>query len=350
MLSGRHFTATAHGGTLIDNGRLTLGGGGFTATALGVNAGGMLSGAGTVDGVIINYGSIVATGGTLNLQGSTLTNIAGATLSHGVFAADAKSTLQLQKNVAIAVDATRITLTGAGSVIESLNTKTGKQVTLDHTLATIASGGALTLAGGRAFTATANQGAFTDKGALTLADGTFAAASLSVASGGSLSAASGTDKVSAALINAGSVLANGGSLTFSAAVTNNSTMTVAKGAFLAASSSVAGSGHLNISASGGTLELLKGAATGQTVKFLGAAGLLDLGAPLAFKGTIAGFVKGDTIDLLKTVVTSDTFSGGTLICRNGGVTVATLKFSGSYTTSSFHHASDGHAGTLITHT
>jgi len=93
--------------------------------------------------------------------------------------------------------------------------------------------------------------------------------------------------------------------------------------------------------------LLAGAASGQTVDFLATTGALDLQTPLDFAGTIAGFAGSDTIDLLKTAATGLSYSGGTLTVLDQSATVATLRFSGSYTQSDFALTSDGHGGALI---
>jgi hypothetical protein len=95
---------------------------------------------------------------------------------------------------------------------------------------------------------------------------------------------------------------------------------------------------------------LHGAAATQHVNFQAATGELDLGKPASFLGTIAGFGSMDKIDLLSTVATNLAFAGGKLTVENGTATVATLAFSGTYTTSNFALGPDGHGGSLITHT
>jgi hypothetical protein len=65
---------------------------------------------------------------------------------------------------------------------------------------------------------------------------------------------------------------------------------------------------------------------------------------------IEGFGASDKIDLLKTVETGYSYSGGILTVTDNSQTVASLHFSGTYTDNSFVLASDGHGGTLITYT
>ena len=55
---------------------------------------------------------------------------------------------------------------------------------------------------------------------------------------------------------------------------------------------------------------------------------------------------GDNIDLLNTVATGDTSSGGILHVKNGTTSVANLHFAWSFSRSNFHLSSDGHGGTL----
>ena len=71
------------------------------------------------------------------------------------------------------------------------------------------------------------------------------------------------------------------------------------------------------------------------------------GAPGGFGGTIAEFATNNSVDLLKTPATSETFAGGVLTVKDGSTVVANLHFAGSYTSSSFALASNGHGGTFI---
>ena len=157
---------------------------------------------------------------------------------------------------------------------------------------------------------------------------------------------SGSETVSLGFINAGNIAVSGGStLSFLGAVTNNGVLEISAGAASIATT-VSGNGALQLNAAG-TLSLLAGAGTGQTVDFLAASGALDLKTPLSFDGTIAGFAGSDTIDLLKTAATTLTYSGGTLTVLDHATTVATIDFSGGYTQSDFSLTTDTHGGTLI---
>jgi hypothetical protein len=77
---------------------------------------------------------------------------------------------------------------------------------------------------------------------------------------------------------------------------------------------------------------------------------LSLGAPGTCTSVISGFgfAKTDIIDLLGALATGEMFSGGVLtVTGAGGGTLASLHFAGSYQTSNFVLASDGHGGTAI---
>jgi hypothetical protein len=107
----------------------------------------------------------------------------------------------------------------------------------------------------------------------------------------------------------------------------------------------------------GTLRV-DGALAGGTVTFTDkSSGTLMLGTPGSVTTKMVGFgatdaTHSDAIDLLNTVATKLSYSGtassGVLTVTNAAAaTVATLNFTGSYTTASFHLVSDGNGGTLI---
>ncbi len=107
----------------------------------------------------------------------------------------------------------------------------------------------------------------------------------------------------------------------------------------------------------GTLRV-DGALAGGTVNFTDkSSGTLMLGTPASVTTKMVGFgatdaTHSDAIDLLNTVATKAVYSGtassGVLTVTNAAAaTVATLNFTGNYTTASFHLVSDGNGGTLI---
>ena len=153
----------------------------------------------TTANIVTNNGKLtVADGGKIDFSVGGLTNLSGTTLTGGNYVIDAGSTLQLPNNSTIVMLDADLTLSGVGSVVESLNT--GVRVPLEQTLTTIASGGALNVLGGRSYTTTNKV---TDAGALQIGAGsTFTAAAL---------------KVAGTLTNAGTINGGGGTaVTFAA--------------------------------------------------------------------------------------------------------------------------------------
>jgi hypothetical protein len=155
----------------------------------------------------------------------------------------------------------------------------------------------------------------------------------------------GVTDIAMATTNSGHVSVNSGQLEFLSTVSNTGTMT-ATSATLSLDQAVSGVGTLDLG-KGGTLDILSGADSGQTVDFLSSTANLDLESAGTFKGHISGFGGSDLIDLAHTIATSESFSGGVLTLSNGSTPVAHLDFNGSYSTSSFHLTSDGSDGTLI---
>ena len=106
----------------------------------------------------------------------------------------------------------------------------------------------------------------------------------------------------------------------------------------------------------GTLELGSGGSIAGAVSFVSIATLqLDTGIG-QFSGDISGAEGGDDIDLrFQSFAAGDQVawdqtgdSGGTLsVLNNAGATLATLQFTGQYTSSDFAVASDGNGGTLV---
>lgn len=216
--------ASYYNDLLVNNGTIlaTVSGSRFVVNASTLTNNGLL---GVLDGV------------TLDLGGSgAFTNVAGGTLSSGTLSVGSGATLELTQSTTISVDAASITLSGAGSVIQSYTG--GNQVGLDATLATISAGGTLALLGGRSLTATANGGTFTDAGSLVLDGGALAAGSLALASG---------------------TINGAGTITGPVTVSGTSALTGAGG--ITVGGSIGGTGRLNVAA-GQTLSLSAGTGIG----------------------------------------------------------------------------------------
>ncbi len=109
---------------------------------------------------------------------------------------------------------------------------------------------------------------------------------------------------------------------------------------------ITGDGSLVVD-TGAALEVKASAAATLKMTFNG--GTLALGDPASFAATIHAFGAGDTIDLVFRQATKATLGAGdTLVIKNGTTTIATLQLAGNHAGDTFHVASDGHAGTLIT--
>ncbi len=111
---------------------------------------------------------------------------------------------------------------------------------------------------------------------------------------------------------------------------------------------LAGTGVLQID-KGATLEVDTTAASTLTATFNGAGATLALKAATKFAATLAGFVVGDTIDLLKIAATGASVNASDqLVIVDGATTVATLQLSGPYSGATFPFGPDTHGGTKIT--
>jgi hypothetical protein len=163
----------------------------------------------------------------------------------------------------------------------------------------------------------------------------------------------GVSDFGVAMTNSGHVTVNGGLLEFFSMVANTGTMTATGGATLQLDKAVSGTGALDIgtgTGTAGTVNLVTGADTGQTVKYLGS-GTLDLEHAGAFAGHISGFSGSDLVDLVRTIATGESYSGtssgGVLTLTDNGTAIAHINLIGFYTASSFSLSSDGNGGTLI---
>ena len=303
--------------TLFGGATVSVGGTLALSGTLAASAGGTISGAGSLT---LAAGSLldVSAGATLSLAGANLTNLAAGTLTGGGFEVDGASTLLLATGAAVTTDDANIVLTGSGGKIAWLNAAGGTLVALGQSLASIGAAGTLSLQGST-FTASA---ALSDAGQISLAAGTLSAMTLTVASTGTVS---GTGQIAGSLADQGLVAAVGGTLTLTGSISGAGTVGIGQDSTLVASGTLAGA----------------------NVAFLSSGGLLDLGLPASMTGTIQDFATSDTIDLLKTVVTGDTFSNDTLTLTGASGTLAVLHFSGDYSGYQFAFTGDGHGGSEI---
>ncbi len=152
-------------------------------------------------------------------------------------------------------------------------------------------------------------------------------------------------------IDAGGMLSGQGSANAFGAVANNGTIS-AQGGTLAVGT-LSGTGSLVIGA-GATLALDGACAAGQAVSFAGANATLALQAEFdAPAGVLSGFAAGDAIDVEGSLISGASFQaagpqGGTLTLFYGTQVATTLRLSGSYAGDVFLTTGDGAGGTLIT--
>ena len=136
--------------------------------------------------------------------------------------------------------------------------------------------------------------------------------------------------------------------TVQACSTINTTNVQASGGTLSFLGGVTGNGQMGIDAAS-TLSLGGGVGAGQATIFESTTSKLVLGAPSSFAGTIYDFMKGDKIDLASVVAQSLTYASQTLTVHETGGASLALNFAGAYAQNSFGMTTDGHGGTVITH-
>jgi hypothetical protein len=161
---------------------------------------------------------------------------------------------------------------------------------------------------------------------------------------------------SGSFVNRGAmIIANGENATVMNALTNDANIEVIAGLF-DLRSTAGGTGNIQIDAAG-KVEFDSTVGAGQTIRFYGAGGALQIASANSFRaGGIDGYAKGDAIDLANVTFShslamsyAGTANGGTLVVSDGQHT-AKLKLVGDYSAASFVAASDGAAGTTITDT
>jgi hypothetical protein len=338
---------TIAGGGYLGDGTLTLVNGGtinansgytlqLNTGSTGENlAGGVFlaSGSGGLsiqNGAYSNFGLFEAENGSAIIfaTGASLTNSANGTLTGGAYEAVATgngATISVT-GAAITTDEADIILSGSGSTIQFGGSA------IDKTLEAIASGGTLSLANGRDFTASANNGDFTNSGLLTLAAAEFAATALTVSAGATVS---GNGTLAGAVIDNGTITATGGTLVLTGAISGNGALQAVSGADL----KLTASGTLTAAVSGaGTLELA-GAFTLGTGALTISEILVDAGASLSGAGVLSANIvnegtvaaQGGTLTV-QSQIASGTLAadaGATLILAEGGSFAGTLAGSGT---------------------
>ncbi len=226
-----------------------LASGGQTTDSL-VNKGTILAGTSagwfTIGGQSFsNQGTIaVSNGDSLSIYAVTFTNLATTTLSGGTYSVTGASTLDVGTDRTVSTLSANLTLSGAGSLVRSYKSSTGTYTSLESTLSSVGTSGALRILGSRGYTTTKT---ITDNGILQLSGGTFASAgTLTVSATGTIL---GAGVIKPPVASAGLLYAQGGTLTFAGAVTGAGALRADAGAVLrlnqAAPTTIAGKVTLN---------------------------------------------------------------------------------------------------------
>lgn len=361
------------GGLVEGPGDLTLQGG-STTLAPGISltvAGFTLSGNATEElNLNLAYaGAYGLDGATQNLHGDTLTLSGIAALSSGVVTgpglmettgtaslgyvtADGGATLENTATMAQFGNLTLGDASGAGT-------------------ATNAVGGTWNfIADNEVSSSGSIEGTFDNRGLLEKTAGTGTSAILSAftnATGATIDVGTGTiwlgnatDVLAGTVKGAGSLYVQGFATISSLSVTGGnpdfaggasvSGSVVETGATLFAAGTLTGTGALGLG-SGSVADLGGTVTSGFAVNFKDATDTLDLSNPAGFAGTIKGFVAGDTIDLLNTPaasITGESYGAHALTIDLAGGGSYALFIPGSFTSSSFVIAADGHNGAAIT--
>jgi hypothetical protein len=295
-----------------------------------VNVGGSLqSGSGNFQ----NFGTLAKTGGTgtshvfASYSGSGIISVSAGTLEfEGPSNTFNGGTISGTGTIAF----------GAGSSQFSVNPTTsnflidGGSVSFSNTLTYAGNfaetGGSLALNGNASFSGTfaLSGGAlnFNSGNTLTLPTTTsFAGGTVTggtVAINGNATIIGGTTVIQAAVANNGTIAANAGTLDLGGAVSGNGQETISSGA---------------------RVEFGQASAATQKVNFAGL-GTLKIDQPSLFKSPIAGFQRGDAIDLAGVTATSAVYSGGNLRLFNGATPVFQVTVSTPYSQPIFGLASD----------
>jgi hypothetical protein len=351
ILGGRNWTMKA---TMSNAGTLQLGGGTFAAGSLSNT--GTVTGFGAITAPITNSGTMsVQANKTLSLVGGSLSNLTGTTLTGGTYVVGAGGTLQLANNLSIATLNATIDLAGVGASLQSFNTGTSSEVTLESSLTTIGASGALKVLGGRGYT-TAN--AIGNSGLIQLGGGTFTSGALTDGAGSSLT---GFGTVGSVFSDAGgdAVTSSGGALGFTgtgdtfATALSGTEIDFAGGTDLLQSGSSLTAATVGVSGGAAVTlatsqtyagKLTEGAGTvnlgGNTLTLTGSgstlAGAVNGAGSLAFVGGTQVLNSGATIG-----ATTWSISGGAAVTVNGALT-----YGGTFTEGAGTSLTVGKAGAL----
>ena len=338
--------STSTGGLVLPNGPISNSASGVIG-AFGAGSTVSLNGTAVSGGTLEtgNGGEIIVSSGDVTFNGSNghaLTNTGSVVVNPGYVLTllgtiKNTGTIALQSNsyntpAYIEIGPGGVTLAGSGNVTLSDSTGSNQNNIIGNgTSTTLTNQNTISGAGeigGNGLLLT-NQGVIDANGTNPLIVDTGASA---VTNSGTLEATSNGELfVASNVTNTGHLIANNGTVIFEGAVSGTGTATVQ------------GTGSIEFGSTT-TADITFAAGANGTVTF-------DAASTLTGKLSITGFTLGDTIDLADINFSGSgpslAFSKGVLTVSDG-THVAKLNMIGNFTLASFHAASDGSGGTLIT--
>ena len=226
-------------------------------------AGHTISGQGQVTAAINNLGTIMASGGTLNVTGA-VANYSGTTLTGGTWTANSNSTLNITSAGNVLTNNANVILNGSGAAFTNINHLSNNQGSFcvengDNftTAGNFSNTGSVIISGGGTFTV---NGSLTQLVGNTLTGGTWtvgASSTLGITTGGNIATNQGNvtldgtgstfDKINTLADNQGnfSVL-DGRSFTTAGDLANSGTLLVSGGGTFNVSGSLTGAGNTTV--------------------------------------------------------------------------------------------------------
>jgi serralysin len=302
----------------------------FTASVTNEAAGVISDNQGTltINGSLGNSGVISASGGTLTLSGaeSGAGSITVANTGTLQFTGAAANTIASSGTIQVGTLTNNLASLGTFTSTQMLdnsgtfNVQAFSAATLNAS-ATNEAGGTLTDSDG---TLTFNAG-LTNRGSLTQSDGVIA--------------------VLGGLVNSGSITQSSGSLTIAGGINNTGLITYAGGS-LSITGGLSGTGTLSIG-DGLTADVAGAVASTAKISFATGVGILSLGTPASFAGTITNLTGHDLIDLTGLANATATVNAGAVTVTQNGTTALSFTATG-LTSGQLYAVSDGNGGTILT--
>jgi hypothetical protein len=291
----------------------------------------LINSTGALDGgpLTVNAGTVIADG-VLDPSSLTLNGTAAAVQINSTSAFQG-GPLTVNAGTVIAdgaLDPSSLTLDGTSAAVQINSTSASQVSPVTVTAGTLSVSGVL------------------DPASITL-NGSGASAALVV--GGS----AGAVTVGTLAVNQfGSVGVSAGGLLNAGTISNDGVISLASAGTLVTTGSITGSGAITLA--GFSVADIHN--TDDTIVFLDGRGEMKLESPSTFTATIAGFQRGDKIDLVATPVTGvpvytpdalQPSSGGVLTAMNGTTVQAALNLEGNYTGFTFGYTTDGTGNDVV---